>query len=103
MQVAGWACDAGCFANNPNPDLREDYRTMDDVENVDVEDEDANGSSLARPATATIGMPRAPRLMKTFAVCGDCGAVHDRDVNAARNLLRLERQTLAEGGSIHTA
>jgi transposase len=31
-----------------------------------------------------------------------CGAVHDRDVEAARNILRLGRQTLAEGSSIHT-
>lgn len=29
--------------------------------------------------------------------CGHCGSVHDRDVNAARNILRLGRETLAEG------
>jgi IS605 OrfB family transposase len=29
--------------------------------------------------------------------CDDCGAVHDRDVNAARNILRLGQQSLAEG------
>jgi putative transposase len=34
--------------------------------------------------------------------CDDCGAVHDRDVNAARNILRLGRQTLVEGSSSHT-
>jgi len=51
MQVADWACDAGCFANNPNPDLSEDYRTIDDVENVDayLEDEDATGRVLPVP------------------------------------------------------
>jgi transposase len=30
-------------------------------------------------------------------VCSDCGAVHDRDVNAAINIARLGQQALAEG------
>ena len=29
--------------------------------------------------------------------CGGCGAVHDRDVNAALNIARLGQQSLAEG------
>lgn len=35
--------------------------------------------------------------------CSACGAVHDRDVNAARNILRLGRETLAGGSSTLSA
>ena len=38
-------------------------------------------------------------LRKRVWRCDDCGAVHDRDVNAARNILRLGQQTL--GGGAH--
>lgn len=31
--------------------------------------------------------------------CGGCGAIHDRDVNAALNIVRLGLETLAEGAS----
>lgn len=31
--------------------------------------------------------------------CGGCGAIHDRDVNAALNIARLGLETLAEGAS----
>lgn len=36
-------------------------------------------------------------LRKREWTCGDCGATHDRDVNAALNILRLGHQALAEG------
>ena len=48
-----------------------------------------------------------PKGLKDLGIrqwtCDACAAVHDRDLNAARNILRLGRQALAEGSSIHTA
>jgi putative transposase len=47
-----------------------------------------------------IGGPKGTKGLEIREwTCDDCGAVHDRDVNAARNILRLGRQTLAEGSS----
>ena len=45
--------------------------------------------------------PSRPRGIADLAIrewsCSDCGAVHDRDVNAARNILRAGQRALAEG------
>lgn len=47
--------------------------------------------------------PSRPRGIAGLGIrewrCDDCGAVHDRDVNAARNILRLGLETLAEGAA----
>lgn len=39
-------------------------------------------------------------LSKRDWVCDECGAVHDRDVNAARNILRVGQYTLSEGARL---
>lgn len=39
-------------------------------------------------------------LRKRSWDCEDCGAIHDRDVNAARNILRLGQQSLAGGAHV---
>lgn len=47
--------------------------------------------------------PERPRGIAGLGIrewtCGDCGAVHDRDVNAAKNILRVGLDALAEGVS----
>jgi putative transposase len=48
-----------------------------------------------------LGRPRGiAGLSKRVWECGDCGAVHDRDVNAAQNILRLGLETLSEGARV---
>lgn len=48
--------------------------------------------------------PERPRGIAGLGIrewtCSECGAVHDRDVNAARNILRVGLDTLAEGASV---
>jgi putative transposase len=62
---------------------------------------------LSTQTCCECGCRGGPKGLKGLEIrewtCDECGAVHDRDVNAARNILRLGRQTLAEGSSIHTA
>lgn len=48
----------------------------------------------ARPPSRPKGIAG---LHKRDWVCDECGAVHDRDVNAARNILRAGHRTLVEG------
>lgn len=47
----------------------------------------------------TVGGPKGLKGLEIREWTCGCGAMHDRDVNAARNILRLGRQTLAEGAS----
>ena len=47
-----------------------------------------------------VGGPKGTKGLETREwACGDCGVSHDRDLNAAKNILRLGRQALAEGSS----
>lgn len=49
--------------------------------------------------------PERPRGIAGLGIrewtCGGCGETHDRDVNAARNILRRGLATLAEGAGAH--
>ena len=58
---------------------------------------------LSTQVCSECGSVGGPKGLKDLGirewVCGDCGAVHDRDVNAARNILRVGLHTLAEGAS----
>ena len=47
-----------------------------------------------------VGGPKGTKGLQVRQwTCMSCGVVHDRDVTAARNILRLGRQALAEGSS----
>jgi putative transposase len=61
---------------------------------------------LSTQTCSVCGCIGGPKGLKGLEIrewtCDDCATVHDRDVNAACNILRLGRQALAEGSSIHT-
>lgn len=50
---------------------------------------------------SSCGARSGPKGLKDLRIrewnCGECGAVHDRDVNAAVNILRVGQHTLLEG------
>jgi putative transposase len=55
------------------------------------------------PDCLAVGGPKGTAGLAREWACGGCGMVHDRDVAAARNILRLGRQALAEGSSTLSA
>jgi putative transposase len=53
---------------------------------------------------AAVGGPKGTKGLEIREwTCEECGVIQDRDVNAARNILRLGRQALAEGSSTLSA
>lgn len=61
------------------------------------------GERFTTQACSDCGLIGGPKGLEGLEIrewqC-ECGAVHDRDVNAARNILRLGHQALAEGGRV---
>jgi len=56
------------------------------------------------PGCLTVGGPKGTKGLEIREwACGCCGVVHDRDMAAARNILRLGRQALAEKSSTLSA
>lgn len=69
---------------------------------------EANEYRTTRTCSACGSVPTSsPKGLSALGIrewtCSDCGTVHDRDVNAARNILRVGLHTLAEGAALSGA
>ena len=65
-----------------------------------LEVSEANTSRTCAACECMAGPEGRAGLNKRVWRCDGCGSVHDRDVNAARNILRLGLQALVAGASV---
>lgn len=75
--------------------LRRFLAYKSDYASVEYREVDEYGSTQLCSECGSLGGPRGRKQLVVRAwACGTCGVIHDRDVNAARNILRFGREAL---------
>ena len=86
-------------------ELNRQARAVNFVWNYANETQQKDERLTSQVCSACGALPEGrPRGIADLAIrrwdCSECGAVHDRDVNAAINIVRLGQQSLAEGALV---